>query len=55
MNKPERIAAEPGHVRIDDREHRAGRDRGIDGGAAGAQHVEAGRGGERMRRSHHAV
>ena len=41
MDQPERVAAETCHVRIDDREHGARRDRGIDRRAAGAQHVDA--------------
>ena len=42
VKQPERVAPEPRHVRIDHREHRAGRDRRVDRGAAGAEHVEAG-------------
>ena len=55
MDEPERIAAQPRHVRIDHRQHGARHDRGIDGRSAGAKHVDAGRGSQRMRRRHHAV
>jgi len=55
VDQPERIAADRRHVRIEHRQHGAGGERGIDRRAAGAQHVDAGRGGERMGRGHQAV
>jgi hypothetical protein len=42
MHEPERVAAKPRHVRIDDRKHGACRDRGVDRRSSGAKHVDAG-------------
>jgi hypothetical protein len=50
-----RVAAEPRHHRLDDREHEPGRDRGVDRVAAGAQCQEAGLGRQRMVRRHRAA
>src|SRR5665213_1562282 len=50
---PERVAADPAARRVDHREHRVGGDRRVDGVAAAPQHVDAGRGRERVRRSDH--
>ena len=55
VDQPEGIAADPGHVRIEDREGGAGGDRGIDRRAARAQHFRTGLRGQRMRARHHAV
>ena len=55
VNEPERVAAQSRHVRIDHRQHGAGSDRSIDGRATRAQHVDAGRGRQRMRRGHDAT
>ena len=42
------IAADPVHRRFHDRQDGGGGDRGVDGVAAGLQHLEAGRRGERL-------
>jgi hypothetical protein len=55
VDEPEGIAAHARHVRVNDGQHRARGDRGIDGRAAGAQHVDPRRGRQRMRRGDHAV
>jgi hypothetical protein len=51
----ERAAAEPGGLRLDQPEHGLDGDHGVDRVAAVAQHLDAGLGGERMRRRHHAL
>jgi hypothetical protein len=55
VDQPERIAADAGHMRIENRQRGAGGERGIDGRAARPQRVDAGGAGQRMRRGHHAV
>ena len=50
----EGIAAETAGVAVDDRQHRVGRDRGVDGRPAGAQGLDAGFGGEGVRGDDHA-
>ena len=47
--KHEAIAADAGHMRLDDAQHGDRGDGGVDRIAAGAQHVERGQGRERMR------
>ena len=51
----EAVAADAGHVRLDDTLHGDGGERGIDGVAAGSQHLEAGGRGRRMRGADHSV
>ncbi len=51
----EGVATEAAGVAIDDGQHRVGRDRGVNGGAACAQRVDAGGGGERVGRDDHAT
>ena len=51
----EAVAAETGRLRFDDREHGAGRNRGVDGVAAGAQDLDGGKRGDRHRGRRHAV
>ena len=51
----ETIAADPGHLRLDDGEHRRGRNRRIHRVAAGFQRVDGGQRGERVRRRRHAA
>ena len=48
------LAAEPVHVRLDDLEHQAGGDGGVEGVAAGLQRGHAGRGGQPVGGRHHA-
>jgi len=55
VNQPERVAAHAGHVRVDHREHRGRRDRRVDRGAARLQDLDAGLGGQRVRRGDHAA
>ena len=51
----EAIAAEPRRLRLDDREHGAGRHSGVDGVAAGAQHLDRGQRGDRHGGRRHPV
>ena len=51
----EAIAAEARRLRLDDREHRAGRNRGVDGVAAGAQHIDRGQRGDRHGGRRHSI
>ena len=51
----EAVAAESGRLRLDDREHGAGGDSGVDGVAAGAQDLDRGQRGDRHRGRRHAV
>src|SRR5580704_9169781 len=54
-NEAETIAADPGHVRLDDAEKRHCRDRRIGGGAARPEHRNRGFARQRMGRCRHAV
>ena len=51
----EAIAAESGRLRLDHREHGAGRNRRVDGVAAGAQHFDRGQRGDRHGGRRHPV
>ena len=55
VDECEEVAAHAAQVLRRDGEHGARRDRGIDGVAAVAQHVDAGRGRQVIDRAHHAV
>src|SRR6185503_2655316 len=55
VDQPEGVAADAAHVRVKDRKRGGRRNRGIDGRAAGAQRVDAGRGSQRMGARHHAA
>ena len=54
-DEPEAVAADGGHVRIDDRQRRRHGDGGFEGGAVLAQHAQARFAGEMMRRRNHAA
>ena len=51
----EAVAAQSGRLRLDDREHGAGRDSGVDGVAPSAQDLDGGQRGDRHRRRRHAI
>ena len=51
----ETIAAKPGRLRLDHREHGAGRNRRVDSVAAGAQHLDRGQRGDRHGGRRHSV
>ena len=51
----ETVAADPGRLGLDDREHSAGGDCGVDGVASGAQDLDRGQRGDRHRGRGHAV
>ena len=53
--KHETIAANPCHVRLDEAEHGGRRNRGVDGVAAVAQHIDGSHGRERMRGRRHRL
>jgi hypothetical protein len=55
VDQPERVAADARHVRVEDRERRARRDRGVHGGAARLQRLDPGLRGERVGRDDHAA
>ena len=55
LNQRKAIAADPGGLRLDHAEQRAGRYRGVRGGAAGPQHLDRRQRRQRMRRRHHRV
>ena len=55
LDQRKAIAADAGRLRLDHAEQRAGRDRGVRRGAAGAHHVDRGQRRRRMRRRHHRV
>ena len=49
------ITTYPAGIAVDNREHRVGRDRGIHGGSAGAEGLDAGGRCQGVRRDHHAT
>ena len=53
-NQPKAVAAEPGHVRVDDAQRRSGRERGLDRIASLREDARTGLGREGMRCGHHA-
>jgi hypothetical protein len=55
LDQRKAIAADPGGLRLDHAEQRAGRHRRIRGGAAGTQHLDRRQRRQRMRRRHHRV
>ena len=55
LDQREAVAADAGRLRLDHAEQRAGRHRGVGGGAAGAHHLDRRQRGQRMRRRHHRV
>ena len=54
LQQREAVAADPGGLRLDHPEQRAGRHRGVGGGAAGLQHLDRRQRGQRMRGRHHS-
>ncbi len=55
VHNREQISADAIRLRLDDAEHRVGRDHGVHGSAATLQHLHAGPRGERLARGDDAV
>ena len=55
VDQPEGVAAETGHVWIENSKGCAGGDRCVHGGATGPQHVDSRLRGQRVRAGHHAT